>query len=150
MSPSFPSRRYSDLLGLGEKRDLADAAAPELYVMAVDGDHRAALVRVDLPLDGVHVLDGPEVEVLAPDEGLHLAQEGLAERAVAGHRARLDHGGALPVLAQAFVVGEGGVQADRQRHGAGIGPEAQVGAEDVAVGGAVGSAAPERTGNRVN
>src|SRR3546814_14664231 len=72
--------------------------------------------------------------------------EGLAERAVAGHRARLDHGGALPVLAQAFVVGEGGVQADRQRHGAGIGPEAQVGAEDVAVGGAVVQAAHEEIG----
>src|SRR3546814_8436683 len=72
--------------------------------------------------------------------------EGLAERAVAGHRARLDHGGALPVLAQAFVVGEGGVQADRQRHGAGIGPEAQVGAEDVAVGGAVVQAAHEVAG----
>src|SRR3546814_21002056 len=41
-----------ELLGLGEKLDLADAAAPERYVMAVDGDHRAALVRVDLPLDG--------------------------------------------------------------------------------------------------
>src|SRR3546814_14546459 len=146
MSPSFPSRRYSDLLGLGEKRDLADAAAPELYVMAVDGDHRAALVRVDLPLDGVHVLDGPEVEVLAPDAGPPLAQEGLAERAVAGHRARLAHGAALPVLAQAFAVGEGGVQDDSKRHGAGIGPAAQVGAEAVDAGRPGAQAALEAAG----
>src|SRR3546814_8500381 len=92
------------------------------------------------------VLDGPEVQMLAPDEGPQLVEKGLAEPAVARHRARLDHGGALPVLPQALVVGEGGVQADGQRHGAGIGAQAQVGAEDVAVGGAVVEAAHEVAG----
>ena len=33
-------------------------------------------MRVDLPLDRMNVLDRPEVEVLAPDEGLQFGQEG--------------------------------------------------------------------------
>jgi hypothetical protein len=54
---------------------------------------------------------------------------------VAGHRPRLDHGGALPVLAEALVVVEGGVRRDRNLCGAWIGAQAQVGAEDIAVPG---------------
>jgi hypothetical protein len=68
------------LLGLGEELDLADAAAAELDVVARQGDLGAALVGVDLALDGVDVLDRPKVQVLAPDEGGELAQEGLARR----------------------------------------------------------------------
>src|SRR3546814_16263817 len=66
-----------ELLGLREELDLADAAAPQLDVVSVDGDHRAALVGVDLPLDGMAVLDEPEVQVLAPDEGTQAVEEGL-------------------------------------------------------------------------
>ena len=53
------------------------------------------------------------------------------------HGARLDEGGALPVLAEALVVVERGVGRERERRGAGIGAQAQVGAEDVAVAGAL-------------
>src|SRR3546814_9037507 len=68
-----------ELLGLREELDLADAVAPQLDVVAVDGDHRAALVGVDLPLDGMDVLDGPEVQMLAPDEGPQHVEKGIAE-----------------------------------------------------------------------
>jgi hypothetical protein len=46
-------------------------------------------------------------------------------------------GRALPVLAAALVIDERGLHRDRQRRRAGIGPQAQVGAEDVAVAGAL-------------
>ena len=42
------------------------------------------------------------------------SQECRAQREVAGHRARLDHGGAFPVLAHALVVGDGGAAARRR------------------------------------
>jgi len=38
-------------------------------------DMAAALVGVDLALDRMDILDGVEIERLAPDEGLHVAQE---------------------------------------------------------------------------
>ena len=47
------------LLGLGEELDLADAAAADLDVVAVDRDSAAAAMRVDLPLDRVDVLRSP-------------------------------------------------------------------------------------------
>ena len=56
---------------------------------------------------------------------------------VAGGRARLDHGGAFPVLAEAFVIVQGELGRDRDLGGARVGTQAQVGAEDVAIGGAL-------------
>ena len=92
-----------------------------------------ALVRVDLALDRMHVGDGREVEIFAPDKGRELLQERFARVKVARHRARLDEGGALPVLAHAFVIGERGLERDRDRRRAGVGTQPQIGAEDVAV-----------------
>ena len=57
-----------ELLRLHEELDLADAAAPELDVVAGNGDVPEAAVGVDLPLHGVDVGDRREVEILAPDE----------------------------------------------------------------------------------
>ena len=75
------------LLRLGEELDLADAAAPELDVVARDRDLAEALEGVDLPLHGVNVGDGGEVEVLAPDEGGQLVEEGMTGGEIAGNRA---------------------------------------------------------------
>ena len=58
----------------------------------------------------------------------------MPQRQVAGHRARLDHRGALPVLAHALVVGHGGVHRDGRWGRRRIGPQPQIGAEHVAVG----------------
>ena len=134
------------LLRLHEELDLADAAAPELDVVAGDRDRAEALEGMDLPLHGVDVGDGREVEIFAPDEGRELAQERLAGGDVAGHGARLDEGGALPVLAEALVVVERGVGRERDLRGAGIGPQPQIGAEHIAVAGALLS---RRTRSRV-
>ena len=62
-----------ELLGLDEELDLADAAAAELDVVALDRDLVVAPIGVDLPLHRVDVGDRGEVEILAPDEGRQLA-----------------------------------------------------------------------------
>ncbi len=121
------------LLGLNEELDLADAAASELDVVAAHGDLAVSLVGVDLALDGMHVGDRRVVHVLSPHEGLHLLQEGLGGFHIAGDRARLDHGRALPVLAPALVVGQGALDRDHERRRSGVGTQPEVGAEDVAV-----------------
>ena len=125
------------LLGLHEKLDLADAAAPQFDVMAGDRDLGMALGRVNLPLHRMDVGDGRVIEIFAPDEGGHLAEEVEAQRKIARHRARLDHGGALPVLAERLVIMPRGVERDGGGGRAGIGPQAQVDAQHIAVAGAL-------------
>ena len=56
------------LLGLREKLDFANAAPPQLDVVASDRYATAAAMRVDLPLDGMDILDRREIEVFAPDK----------------------------------------------------------------------------------
>src|SRR5205807_8993885 len=87
------------LLGLHEELDLANAAAPELDVVALDRDRAMAAEGVHLALHRVHVGDRRIVEMLAPDERRERAQRRLAGRAVAGAGTGLDHRGALPGLA---------------------------------------------------
>ena len=63
------------LLGLGEEFDLADAAAAQLDVVARDRDLAMAAMGMDLALDGMDVLDGGEIQIAPPDEGLDGRQE---------------------------------------------------------------------------
>ena len=125
------------LLGLHEELDLADAAAAELDVVALDGDLAMALVGVDLPLHRVDVGDRGEVEILAPDERRRRLEERFAGGDVAGAGARLDHRGALPVLARALVVVERRRGRDRDLGRGRVGPQPQVDAEHIAVAGAL-------------
>ena len=92
------------LLGLGEEFDLADAAAPDLDVVALDGDLAVAAIDLHLPLHVVDVGQRLEVEMLAPDEGGQIGQHRLARGDVTGTDACLDHRGAFPGAALAFVV----------------------------------------------
>ena len=125
------------LLGLGEEFDLADAAAPELDVVARRDDALTAPVGVDLAFDRMNVLDGGEVEGFAPQERAQVLQELLARQQIAGHRSRLYHRRAFPVLTHALVIGLGRQRRNGERRGAGIGPEAQIGPEHITLAGAL-------------
>ncbi len=84
--------------------------------------------------------------MLAPHIRIEAGEEGGAGGAVAGDGACLDHRGALPVLPHALVVGLGGQHRERQRGRGRIGPQPEVGAEDIAVGGAMLQQADEIAG----
>ena len=100
-----PAAAEDELLGLDEEFDLADAAAPELDVVARHRDLVMPAHCMDLPLHGMHVGNGGEVEVFAPDERCEVLKECFAERDVPRDGARLDEGGALPVLPHGLVIG---------------------------------------------
>src|SRR5664280_2405802 len=65
------------LLGLREKLDLANAATAELDVVALDRDLSMPAIGVDLPLHGVYVGDGGEIEIFAPHEGRQFVEDSL-------------------------------------------------------------------------
>ena len=69
-----PAPAEDELLRLHEELDLANAAAPELDVVAGHGDDLVAAHRMDLPLHRVDVGDRGIVEIFAPDEGRELAR----------------------------------------------------------------------------
>ena len=66
-----------ELLGLHEELDLADAAAAELDVVALDRDVLMAAIGVDLALDRLDVGDRGVVEIFPPDERRELLQGSL-------------------------------------------------------------------------
>jgi hypothetical protein len=74
----------NELLRLDEELDLPDAAAASLDVVPEHLHGGMAVMRMDLSLDRMHVGDGCEVEIFAPDERGELGQESLAGRKVAG------------------------------------------------------------------
>src|SRR5665213_2948295 len=121
------------LLGLREEFDLANAAAPELDVMAFHRDLAVATKGVDLALHRVHVSDRVEVEIFAPDERRELVEDGLAGRDIAGAGAPLDQHRAFPVLPHAFIVIERGRGRDGDTSRSGIGPQPYIGTEDITV-----------------
>jgi hypothetical protein len=93
-----------ELLGLDEEFDLADAAAAELDVVALDRDLAMAAIGLDLPLHLVDIAERGEIEILAPDERREVREHRRPGRDVAGTRTRLDHRRAFPVLAPALVI----------------------------------------------
>ena len=125
-----------ELVHVHEELDLADAPPPQLDVVA-RGSHGAVAVEVvDLLAHRADLLDRGEVEPLVPDERRQPLEEGRAGGQVAGNGAGLDEGGALPGAAEAEVVVEGEVHGDGRGGRGGVGAQAEVGAEDVAVAGA--------------
>ena len=99
--------------------------------MAKHGDLAVTLVGVDLPFDRVHVGDGGEIEIFAPDEGRQFLEEFFAGEKIAGDRARLDIGGAFPVLPHALVITQRGGERDGDGRRARIGPQTQIGAKHI-------------------
>jgi glutamine synthetase adenylyltransferase len=104
-----------------------------LSTVAADRDLAMALHRVDLALDRMDVLDGGEIQMLAPDEGLEIGEERIARRQVAGDGAPLDHRRALPILAHALVIGLRRHGRQSERGGGRIGTQTQIHPQDVAV-----------------
>ena len=135
-----------ELLGLGEELDLPDAAPAELDVVPGDFHRRAAALGVDLALDRMDVLDGEEIEALAPDERTQHFEKRFPRHDVSGDRAGLDHRRPFPVLAGALVIDFGRPGGDRDRRGSRIGAQPQIGAEDIAVAGAFGHHLDEALG----
>jgi hypothetical protein len=84
------------LLGLREKLDLADAAAADLDIVALDRDLALPAKRLHLPLHVMDVGKCREIQMLAPDEGCDFRNQRLTGLGVAGAGPRLDHGRAFP------------------------------------------------------
>ena len=103
------------LLGLDEKLDLADAAAPDLDVVARHPDRAVAAVGVDLALDRVDVTDRRVIQETAPEERLEVGEEGGPRDPIAGDHPGLDQRRPLPVLAVPLVVLLGVLDRERQR-----------------------------------
>ncbi len=57
------------LLGLGKEFDLADAAAAQLDIVARHRDFAMADMGMNLPFDGMDILDRGEIQIAPPDEG---------------------------------------------------------------------------------
>ena len=92
---------------------------------------------VYLALDRLDIEHGLVVEAAAPDERHEGVEEVGCGVEVATDGAGLDEGGALPVLANGLVIGQGHRRRDDRRCRRRIGPKPEIDAEDVAVGGAL-------------
>jgi hypothetical protein len=116
---------------LGQEFDLADAAAPQLDVVAALGMQAllAADLGADLGVHGADRVDHAEIEVAPEHERAHdCFQRGDVQR-VAGDRARLDPGVALPLAALHDQVFLDHREAGRQRAGLAVRAQRHVDAE---------------------
>ena len=127
------SAAKDQLLRLDEEFHLANAATPQLHIVACDRNFGMAAHGMDLPLHGVDVGDGRIVKIFAPDERRQIRQKAEAQWFVASDRTRLDERRALPILAKHFVIRKGGGQRNRHRSRARIRAQAQIDPQDIAV-----------------
>ncbi|CEG08439.1 hypothetical protein BN961_01854 [Afipia felis] len=125
------------LLGLREELDLANAAATDLDVMALDRNLALATGALHLPLHVVDIGQCGEVEMLAPDERRNFREQRIAGRKIARAWPRLDHRRAFPGATLALVVVKCGLHRHRGGSRGGIGTQPQIDAEDVTVAGAL-------------
>ncbi len=123
----------NQLLGLRKELDLANAAPAQFDIVACHRDLAMAAMGMDLPLDGVNILDRREIQIAPPDERLDRFQKGGAGLRIAGAGPRLDHGGAFPILPLAFVIGFRRFGGDRHLGRARVRPEPQIDAKDIAL-----------------
>ena len=125
------------LLGLREELDFADAAAPDLDIVAFDRDLALAAKGLHLALHVVHVGKRGEIQMLAPDERRDFRNQRLAGPGVAGAGPRLDHGGAFPGPPFPLVIMQRRFGRDRHLRRSRIRPQPQIDAEHIAVAGAL-------------
>src|SRR5688572_9989130 len=116
------------LMDLHKEFDLTNAASADLDIMSRHANI-ATVAPIHLPLDGMDVVDRREIQMPPPHERRDGFEEALACHYVARHRSCLDHSGALPVLADAFIILNRRTDTDRRRRRGRIGTQAQIGAE---------------------
>ena len=121
------------LVRLGVELDLANAAAPALDVEAWPYLARTLVGLADTHRQSAHLLDGGEIQAATPHEAADLLEKVVARRHVARRRARTDIGSALPGQRAAFVVLDGGVEADGQRRDLAGGAQPQVYPQHVSI-----------------
>src|SRR5262249_59891999 len=117
--------------------------APQLDVVPGDGNGGKTMEGVDLPLHGLDVGDGREIQILAPDVRRKAVEEHLSPIEIARNGTRFDQRVALPVLAEALIVIESRFRRDGKRRGAWIGPQTQVGEEHITITSALAEKADE-------
>ena len=120
---------------LGQELDLADAAAPQFYIVAALGMQALLALHfgADLGVHGADRVDHAEIEVTAEHEGPH---DGVQRRDIfrlAGDGARLDPGIALPLAALDDQVFLHHAQAGRQRARFAVGAQRHVDPEREAI-----------------
>ena len=116
-----------------EEFDLADSAAPQLNVVALDVYIFRSAVGVDLSLGGLNVAHGREVQISTPDKSFVRSHEPLRCFEVASDRVRFDHRGSFPSLADRAVVSFSRAGRYRRRRRVRIGPKSQIRSENVSV-----------------
>ncbi len=125
------------LLRLGEKLDLANAAPADLDVVTFDRDLALAAIGLHLPLHVVDVGERREIQMLAPDERREFGDQRLAGFMVAGAGPRLDHRRAFPGPPFPLVIMQRRVDRHCDLCRGRIRPQAEIDAEDIAVAGAL-------------
>lgn len=88
----------NELLSLDKELDFANATAAELDVVPADRNSAMPAITVDLSLDRMNVHDRGKIQMLSPNERLHVFQQFASGGKIAGALARLYPRGALPVL----------------------------------------------------
>jgi len=108
------------LVNLRIKFNFADATEAEFDVMPFDLQG-FILAAIHLPLNRVNIIDRSKIEVTSPHEGSNAFEETLSRFQVASDGAGFDHGGALPILANAFVIIIRGIRGNDRRRRGGVG-----------------------------
>mmetsp|Transcript_23431 Transcript_23431/g.41164 ORF Transcript_23431/g.41164 Transcript_23431/m.41164 type:complete len:627 (-) Transcript_23431:312-2192(-) len=95
----------NQLPGLGEKLDLANAAASKFHIVPGQGNRpTGALVRPDGKTHVVGILHSRKIKMSPPNKGAQILQKPLTRCDIAGAWPRLDIGGPLPCAPQPLIV----------------------------------------------
>ncbi len=115
---------------LGNKLDLTNPAGPQLDVV---GHALAPHFLLNQLLHGAQRFDSGEVQIAAVDERSQHIEQLRTGHLIAGHDARLDHGVTFPIAALVLVILFQRIEAEHQRAGRAVGPQAHVDTKNKAV-----------------
>ena len=116
-----------------KKFDFANTARAQLDIVPRQIVRIVLRPHAQRPLDVVNLRQSVKVGRPPPDERADFFQKRPARLFVTRHGARFDERRAFPVLGKAFVITSGGFRAKRNRRRTGIGAQAQIRAENIAL-----------------